>query len=124
MSADIEEAWEVLDDAVKQVFLYDDFLGRTALSERFAKNEDRRLIEFMRRAARRRSSLFVLTTREYILRQAVQFYERLDQEGVDSSRFLLELPSYTPVDRARIFANHAYHSPALDAAAAARGAQE
>jgi hypothetical protein len=113
VSADIEEAWAILDDSVKQVFLYDDFLGRTALSERFAKNEDRRLIEFMQRTARRRSSLFVLTTREYILRQAVQFYERLDQEGVDSSRFLLELPRYTTLDRARIFANHAYHSPHL-----------
>ena len=111
VSADIEEGWEMLDDTVKQVFLYDDFLGRAALSERFAKNEDRRLIEFMRRTARRRSSLFVLTTREYILRQAVQLYERLDQEGVDSKRFLLELPAYTRVDRARIFANHAFHSP-------------
>ena len=111
VSGDIEEAWEVLDDSVKQIFLYDDFLGRTALSERFGKNEDRRLIEFMRRTARRRSSLFVLTTREYILRQAVQLYERLDQEGVDSSRFLLELPSYRRLDKARIFANHAFHSP-------------
>lgn len=113
VSADIEEAWEILDDTVKQVFLYDDFLGRTALAERFAKNEDRRLIEFMRRTARRRSSLFVLTTREYILRQAVQLYERLDHEGIDSSRFLLALPDYTPLDRARIFANHAFHSPRL-----------
>ncbi|MDQ6803916.1 MAG: restriction endonuclease [Actinomycetota bacterium] len=113
VSADIEEGWEILDDGVKQVFLYDDFLGRTAISERFAKNEDRRLIEFMRRTARRRSSLLVLTTREYILRQAIQLYERLDQEGIDSSRFLLELPNYTPLDRARIFANHAFHSPQL-----------
>jgi hypothetical protein len=113
VSADVEEAWEILDDSVKQIFLYDDFLGRTALSERFAKNEDRRLIEFMQRTARRRSSLFVLTTREYILRQASQFYERLDQEHLDSSRFLLELPRYSSVDRARIFANHVYHSPHL-----------
>lgn len=113
VSADIEEGWEILDDGVKQVFLYDDFLGRSALSEQFAKNEDRRLIEFMRRAVRRPSSLFVLTTREYILRQAVQLYERLDQEGIESSRLLLELPSYTRLDRARIFANHAFHSPHL-----------
>ncbi len=51
---DLEEAWELVDDGVKQVFLYDDFLGRTAPAERFAKNKDRRLIDFMRRAARRR----------------------------------------------------------------------
>jgi hypothetical protein len=117
VSKDIEEAWELVDDGVKQVFLYDDFLGRTALAERFAKNEDRRLIDFMRRAARRRSTLFLLTTREYILRQAVQFYERLEQEHLEGRRFLLELNRYSRLDRARIFANHAFHSPELTPAA-------
>jgi hypothetical protein len=117
VSHDIEEAWELVDDGVKQVFLYDDFLGRTALAERFAKNEDRRLIDFMRRAARRRSTLFVLTTREYILRQAAQLYERLEQESLEGRRFLLELRKYSRVDRARIFANHAYHSEQMTPAA-------
>lgn len=114
VSHDIEEGWDLLDDTTKQIFLYDDFLGRTALSERFGKNEDHRLIDFMRLAARRPSTLFVLTTREYILRQAAQLYERLAQEGVDASRFLLQLKDYTTLDRARIFANHAYHSDRLD----------
>ncbi len=113
ISRDVEEGWELLDDRRKQIFLYDDFLGRTALAERFAKNEDRRLIDFMRRAARRKSTRFVLTTREYILRQAAQVYERLEQEALDQRRFLLELPGYSRLDRARIFANHAFHSPNL-----------
>lgn len=116
VSSDIEEGWSALDDGVKQVFLYDDFLGRTALSERFAKNEDRRLIDFMRRATRSPASLFILTTREYILRQATELYERLSQEGLDSDRFLLELPDYTSLDRARIFANYVFHSPHLSKA--------
>lgn len=113
VSSDIEEGWTMRDETVKQVFLYDDFLGRTALSERFAKNEDRRLIDFMRRVSRSPSSLFILTTREYILKQATELYERLRQEGLDSDRFLLELPDYTPLDRARIFANHVFYSPRL-----------
>ena len=117
VSHDIEEGWEMLDDSTKQIFLYDDFLGRTALAERFAKNEDRRLLDFMDRAARRSSALFVLTTREYILRQAGTLYERIAQSGVRDRRYLLELPSYTRVDRARIFANHAFHSPTLTDAA-------
>lgn len=113
VSHDIEEGWEMLDDSTKQIFLYDDFLGRTALAERFAKNEDRRLLDFMDRAARRSPTLFVLTTREYILRQAGTLYERIGRSGVDDRRYLLELPSYTRVDRARILANHAFHSPTL-----------
>lgn len=117
ISRDVEEAWELVDDGTKQVFLYDDFLGRTALAERFSKNEDRRLIDFMRRAARRRSTLFVLTTREYILRQSSQLYERLEQEGIEGRRFLLALTKYSRLDRARIFANHAFHSEQLTPAA-------
>jgi hypothetical protein len=117
VSHDIEEGWKMLDDSSKQIFLYDDFLGRTALAERFAKNEDRRLLDFMDRAARRSSTLFVLTTREYILRQAGTLYERIGQSGVGNRRYLLELPTYTRVDRARIFANHAFHSPTLTGAA-------
>jgi hypothetical protein len=117
VSHDVEEGWEMLDDSIKQIFLYDDFLGRTALAERFAKNEDRRLVDFMDRTARRSSTLFLLTTREYILRQAGALYERIAQSGVEDRRYLLELPSYTRVDRARIFANHAFHSPTLTDAA-------
>lgn len=113
VSHDIEEGWELLDDSTKQIFLYDDFLGRTALAERFAKNEDRRLLDFMDRASRRSSTLFVLTTREYILRQAGMLYERIGHSDVSDRRYLLELPSYTRVDRARILANHAFHSPTL-----------
>lgn len=67
----------------------------------------------MRRVSRSQSSLFILTTREYILKQATELYERLQQEGLDSDRFLLELPDYTPLDRARIFANHVFYSPRL-----------
>jgi conflict system STAND superfamily ATPase/restriction endonuclease len=113
VSLDIEEGWSALDPATKQVFLYDDFLGRTALSERFSKNEDQRLVDFMHRTSRSPSSLFVLTTREYILKQATDLYERLSAEGLDSDRFLLALPDYTLLDRARIFANHIYHSARL-----------
>lgn len=32
VSHDIEEGWEMLDDSTKQIFLYDDFLGRAALA--------------------------------------------------------------------------------------------
>ncbi|MFL5844262.1 MAG: restriction endonuclease [Solirubrobacteraceae bacterium] len=117
ISNDIEQGWDLLDDGAKQIFYYDDFLGRTALAERFAKNEDRRLLDFMSRAGRRNTTLLVLTTREYILRQARQVYERLEQSGIQQRRFLLEMPRYSRLDRARIFANHAYHSPLVGPAA-------
>lgn len=113
VSADVEEAWSVYDPGQRQVFYYDDFLGRTALTERLGKNEEDRLLTFMKRAAASRTTLFVLTTREYILQQARDLYEQLAIEGVEGRRFLLELERYSRTDRARIFYNHASFSDQL-----------
>jgi sulfur relay (sulfurtransferase) DsrC/TusE family protein len=109
-----EEAWAVHDPEQRQIFLYDDFLGRTALHDRFAKNEDRRLIDFMAKTGGGSRTLFVLTTREYILRQASQFYERLAQANIAGRRFLLELKDYARLERARILYNHLFFSPSVD----------
>jgi len=113
VSADIEEAWGVFDPGQRQIFYYDDFLGRRLLTERLSKNEEDRLLSFMRRAAASRTTLFVLTTLEYILQQARELYERLAIEGVEDRRFLLELPLYSRTDRAQIFYNHASFSAGL-----------
>ncbi len=112
VSADVEEAWSALDASTPQVFLYDDFLGQTSFIE-LSKNEDSRLVAFMRETALTSTNLFVLTTREYILQRAVQTSERLRQQGLSAKRILLQLPSYSALDRARILANHVWHSQRL-----------
>ncbi len=117
VSADIEEAWAADRPKERQAFYYDDFLGRAALAEKLHKNEDRRLVEFMKHAQRSKTTVFILTTREYVLSQAEQLYETLKQYGIDARKLLLELVDYTQLDRARIFYNHIYHSGNLSAAA-------
>lgn len=113
VSADVEEAWSVYDPGHRQIFYYDDFLGRAVLTDRLGKNEEDRLLGFMKRAAASRTTLFVLTTREYILQQASELYEQLANEGVEGRHFLLELAQYSRTDRARIFYNHASFSDGL-----------
>ncbi len=117
VSSDIDEAWQVYDPAKRQAFYYDDFLGRTALTQRLGKNEEDRLITFMRRAAGNQTTLFILTTREYVLQQAHQLYEQLAIEGVEGKRFLLQLENYSRLDRARMFYNHAFFSRQLSSGA-------
>lgn len=119
ISADAEEANEVYRADERQVFYYDDFLGSTFLQQRLAKNEDRRLTQLIRRVADSQTSLFLLSTREHILRQALEFYEELARERLDARRYLLELSEYTRLDRARILYNHIWASGQLDQAAAA-----
>jgi conflict system STAND superfamily ATPase/restriction endonuclease len=114
ISADIEEAWSAYSPGAKQVFYYDDFLGRTVLTEYLGKNEEDRLLAFMRRASDSQTTLFILTTREYIFQQAQQLYEQLALQPLEGRKFLLRLAHYTRLERARIFCNHAFVSGQLN----------
>ncbi|MFF1706197.1 restriction endonuclease [Streptomyces sp. NPDC058252] len=111
ISEDAEEANRVWDDKVKQVYYYDDFLGQTTLDEKLGKNEDGRLLALMKRVARDPLKRFILTTREYILAQAKQRYERLDRHSFDAQMCVLDLRKYTFHCRASILYNHIYNSP-------------
>ncbi len=113
VSEDIDEANAVFDESAKQVFLYDDFLGATFLEDRLTKNEDKRLTSFMRRCRRSKSKMFILTTREHILRQAASWYEEIERSEVPVRRLLIEMKAYSRREKALILYNHVFHSASL-----------
>lgn len=108
----IEEAINVFkpDPKVKQVFFYDDFLGQITLGGKLQKNEDRRILQLMKAVANTNGKRFILTTREYILAQAREQYEVLSRADFSISTCVLELDDYSPLDKAKILANHLYFS--------------
>lgn len=109
VSEDINEAWHALDRDTPQIFLYDDFLGLITFSERLGKNEDGRLSNIIERISESRNKKLLLTTREYILRDARRTYEKLGD--LDRQlHFVLELKDYSKRDRAQILYNHLWHS--------------
>lgn len=111
VSQDISEAWEALADC-PQAFYYDDFLGRVGLG--LGKNEDQRLVDLIARAHRNPDQTrLILTTREYILRGAIQLYETFDRAELNHKRFLLALPDYSRYERGLVFYNHLYHSKVM-----------
>ncbi len=109
VSSDINEAWASLDAERPQVFVYDDFLGQLSFSERLGKNEDARLADFIDRVREMKSKRLILTTREYILRDAARSYFRMDAIN-RRGKYLLELGDYSRDDKARILYNHLWRS--------------
>lgn len=109
VSDDVKEAWDLYDRDRKQFFLYDDFLGSFAFTEKLNKKEDQRLTEFIREVARSKNHRFVLTTREYILKDAENSYPRLLEIDYDK-RLVLSVPSYDRTARGEILYNHIWHS--------------
>lgn len=110
ITEDVKEAFKRFREGSRQVFFYDDFLGRTTSNEKLGKNEDDRILRLIRTVQKDPSKRFILTTRSYILENAKSQYPRLDEGGIDVSKFILDMQSYTQLHRAHILYNHLYFS--------------
>ena len=114
ISEDADEINAVWEDNAPQLFYYDDFLGQTTLDDKLHKNEDSRLLRILRRVNHSTNKRMILTTREYILEQARQRYERLSAEDFNPFTAVLSLGDYTDLIRAEILYNHVYFSALAD----------
>jgi hypothetical protein len=110
VSEDIADAWKLVQPHTRRVFYYDDFLGQASFSEKLNKNEDQRIIDFVHTVRKSTGVKLILTTREYILQQAYQQYEKLDREGFKAEKCIIDLAKYTRMNRAKILFNHVYFS--------------
>ena len=108
VTRDVDEAWRVLSRSAdaKQVIYYDDFLGQVTFSQKLEKNEDRRLLDLMAHCKNSKNKRLILTTRDYILDQAVGAYEPLDRAKVNLKLSTVTLDDYSPIVRAQLLANH------------------
>jgi ABC-type cobalamin/Fe3+-siderophores transport system ATPase subunit len=110
VSGDIDEAFESYKAYKPQVFFYDDFLGSTTAAEAFSKNEDSRLAQFIQRIRKSKDKYLILTTREYLLADAVQGSERIHDIDISLLKSVLQFSDYGRVQRAYILYNHIYFS--------------
>ncbi|MDR3130465.1 MAG: restriction endonuclease [Treponema sp.] len=110
ISTNIGEALKSYRENTKQIFLFDDFLGKNFLEDRLDRNEDQELISFIKKIKESKNKYFIMTTREYILKQAQQKYELLNRHNLDIAKCIIDLSLYTPIVRANILYNHLYFS--------------
>ena len=109
ISDDIEEGDRAWRSNVRQVFLYDDFLGQVTYGElHLRKNEQSRLALFLERVRNSENKRFILTTREYILSEALRRYERLSDAEIETYKSIVSLEDYTHLIRGRILYNHLF----------------
>lgn len=102
----LDDGFAAIVDAEKQVFFFDDFLGRVALDKNALANKDSDLSRFIKRVKGSRNARFILTTRAYIFEEARRISEYLADERLDISKYVLDVGIYTRRIRARILYNH------------------
>lgn len=110
ISNDITEAYAYDYNNKPRFYYYDDFLGQTATADKLRKNEDQQLLDFMSAIHKSKKSVFVLTTREYILNQAKLMYEKLERAKFDHNMCIIDLSKYSRRIRAEILYNHLFYS--------------
>lgn len=106
----INDAFTQFKEGKKQIFLYDDFLGRNFLESKLSNNEEKKIIHFIEKVSKSKNKIIILTTREYILAQAKQKYDVFNNPILEFSKCIIDLSHYTKLVRARILYNHLYFS--------------
>lgn len=101
----INEARKLYDRDKKQILYYDDFLGSVSLDNNKI-NDDSSIVQLIGNIKRSRNKLFILTTREYILRDGLYQSEKLNIENINIGKCILDIGTYTPTIKAKIFVNH------------------
>ncbi|MBD3815724.1 MAG: restriction endonuclease, partial [Halothiobacillus sp.] len=105
---DISEAFAITGEDEKRLVFFDDFLGQIQLSPDLIRRTDQRFPPFLEKIRTNKKIRFVLTTRDYILRQAQAQSSRLSAAKVNAAQFTLSVGHYTRAARAQILFNHIY----------------
>ncbi|MES3020281.1 MAG: restriction endonuclease [Pseudomonadota bacterium] len=106
---DIAEAESVFDEDTRQVFYFDDFLGRNYL-EALRGHEGSKITNFIRRVARNKNKIFILTSRSTILNQGKVLMDIFHHENIERNEFEMRICSLSNLDKAMILYNHIWHS--------------
>src|SRR5208337_1630979 len=102
----LDDGFAAIVDQEKQVFFFDDFLGKVALDKYALASKDSDLSRFMKRVRHSPNARFILTTRAYIFEEARRVSEYLADDQVDISKYVLDVGVYTRRIKARILYNH------------------
>lgn len=106
---DIEEGERVLLPNKKQLFLYDDFLGRNYLNA-LRNKEDSKIVRFINRIRNDEEKKLILTSRTTILNQGKSSSELFHIGNTEKHEYEVEVKNLDLLDKAKILYNHIWFS--------------
>ncbi|MEM6334230.1 MAG: restriction endonuclease [Planctomycetota bacterium] len=108
VSTSIEEAEDVLDRDTRQIFYFDDFLGRNyfdAINDRQSTS----IARFIRNLAYHPSARFILTSRTTILNHQKTVNDVYSIDKLEKRELEIRVQELTTIEKARILYNHLWH---------------
>ncbi|WP_264792171.1 nSTAND3 domain-containing NTPase [Aureispira anguillae] len=104
----IKEGYDFYEEEKKQIFFFDDFLGKNFLKTNLPINEEQSIISFLGKIKKSSNKILIVTTREYILNQGQSEYESLNNNIINKSKCIVGLSKYTNLVKATILYNHLF----------------
>ncbi len=109
ITGDFNEAYGLLKRDENQIFYYDDFLGSTYYAERPGDNKEKSIESFIKAVKRPKgNTIFILTTRDYVLNQAQQKSDVAERFG--NYEYIISINNAEKKIKAQILYNHLWHS--------------
>jgi len=104
----IDDGYEYFKDGKKQIFFFDDFLGKIRLDVKNLQNADSKIVKFIKKVKKSPDKILIFATREYILSQARNIFETFNVNNIEIAKCILDLSSYTKIIKAQIIYNHLF----------------
>uniref|UniRef100_I2Q6J2 HrpA-like helicase n=1 Tax=Desulfovibrio sp. U5L TaxID=596152 RepID=I2Q6J2_9BACT len=109
ISTNIDEGYSVYEEAAKQIFYFDDFLGKNFL-ETLQFNEDSKIMRFVSMVNKSKNKRFVLTSRTNILDQGYVLGQVFHHKNLKKNEYLLDISIYSLDDKANILYSFMWRS--------------
>jgi uridine kinase len=109
ISEEIKEAESVFNTESKQIFYFDDFLGRNYL-DALRGHEGNQVTQFIRRVSTSKNKRLILTSRTTILNQGKFLIDNFEHDNLNKNEFEIRIKSLSEIDKAMILYNHIFHS--------------
>ncbi|WP_374421398.1 hypothetical protein [Chromobacterium sp.] len=107
---DVKEAEDALTTEKKQIFYFDDFLGRNYF-EAISGRASSKIVGFIRRiSSDKKHKRFILTSRSTVLNQGKVLVDCFQNHNLDRNEFELTVNSLSEIEKARILYNHIWHT--------------
>lgn len=106
----IQDGFEYLDDDKQQVFLFEDFLGTNFYKTFLSSTQQQQLIRFITKISNDSSKKLIMTTREYIMKQAENECEIISSADLSISKCHLDLGKFHLLYKARLLYNRLFFS--------------
>ncbi len=110
ISEEIKEAESIYEKDKKQIFYFDDFLGRNYL-EALSGHEGSHIVNFIKKVSLDKANkAFILTSRSTILNQGKILIDLFKNNNIERNEYELSANLFKDIDKAKILYNHIWHS--------------